>query len=638
MPDKKITELTAATLPLAGTEALEIVQGGVNVQAPASAFGGTPADATPTTKGIAKLYTVTGSNTDGSMDQNSITTALGLKTAAFVETGIVYVDPAGNNSTGVLGRADLPFQTIDAALDAGVAVTYLHVKLSMGTFAKPTAAKISRSNLWLHGSGKPGYNWVVTQTSAVGAFTVTDPTALIGGTIIQGGLAYTVAGGGNLHVWDLGVDCGSAYVTGGGTETDCIYIVGNSPPAPFALTTNVVIHNVTTLGRTASSAFHGIVCIGQFATVIHNVDTYFATHGIAIKSIRAFISDVRCYHHTLDGIILKSDPSVSTGGELSNFQIYGAGGLYLETFAGSVAGVYDWCISGGFIRETTYGVKVAGAGTINQNCYFTDVYVRSCTGIGFDIDNSASFILNNCRAVIATTGFRVRTVAAEVFTTLNDCFAAGCTDGFDVAGDATAIIYLNCCMARGNTGTGFVLGVGVQSNGLVSIDNSAVSTGESTKISLERRTSFNRTGAAAPTATVYISGGAAAPNSAPLKLGSGTVLTTPEAGAVEFDATNWFVTSSTTRYTLPKTLTATAVLDFGSTAAGAIADLTVAMPGAVSGDIVMLGVPTGSVPDHGTFFAWVSAANVVTVRFANNDLTVAKDPASGTFRVAIIKY
>lgn len=39
MANKKITELPAATLPLAGTEPLEIVQGGVNVQAPASAFG-----------------------------------------------------------------------------------------------------------------------------------------------------------------------------------------------------------------------------------------------------------------------------------------------------------------------------------------------------------------------------------------------------------------------------------------------------------------------------------------------------------------------------------------------------------------------------------------------------------------------
>jgi hypothetical protein len=76
-------------------------------------------------------------------------------------------------------------------------------------------------------------------------------------------------------------------------------------------------------------------------------------------------------------------------------------------------------------------------------------------------------------------------------------------------------------------------------------------------------------------------------------------------------------------------------LDFGSVVAGAIADLTVAVTGAIVGDVVALGVP--SIPNKGTFFAWVSATNTVTVRFANNDLTTAKDPSSGTFKVRILK-
>lgn len=67
MANKKITDLPSATLPLGGTEPLEIVQGGVNVQAPASAFGGTVPDADETTKGIAERATdaevITGSDT-----------------------------------------------------------------------------------------------------------------------------------------------------------------------------------------------------------------------------------------------------------------------------------------------------------------------------------------------------------------------------------------------------------------------------------------------------------------------------------------------------------------------------------------------------------------------------------------------
>jgi hypothetical protein len=55
----------------------------------------------------------------------------------------------------------------------------------------------------------------------------------------------------------------------------------------------------------------------------------------------------------------------------------------------------------------------------------------------------------------------------------------------------------------------------------------------------------------------------------------------------------------------------------------------------VVGDIVALGAP--AIPNKGTYFAWVSATNTVTVRFANNDLTTAKDPASGSFKVRVFK-
>ncbi len=55
----------------------------------------------------------------------------------------------------------------------------------------------------------------------------------------------------------------------------------------------------------------------------------------------------------------------------------------------------------------------------------------------------------------------------------------------------------------------------------------------------------------APTATLHISPGTAAASTAPFKLTSGTNLTTPEAGAIEFDGTNlYFTDSGNTRRTL----------------------------------------------------------------------------------------
>ena len=146
-------------------------------------------------------------------------------------------------------------------------------------------------------------------------------------------------------------------------------------------------------------------------------------------------------------------------------------------------------------------------------------------------------------------------------------------------------------------------------------------------------------GAFAPTAALHLKAGSTAAGTAPLKINAGTNMTTPEAGAVEFDGTNYFITSGTTRYTLAKTLTATANLTFNSTAAnsGSAATTTISVTGAVSGDVVNVGVPSGSYVMNGSYSAYVSAANTVTVVF-NNYSTAAVTPTAGTFRVSILKY
>lgn len=83
-------------------------------------------------------------------------------------------------------------------------------------------------------------------------------------------------------------------------------------------------------------------------------------------------------------------------------------------------------------------------------------------------------------------------------------------------------------------------------------------------------------------------------------------------------------------------LSASQALDFASTAAQTSADLTIALTGAALGDTVVLGVPNASINANTDFSAFVSAANVVTVRF-NNYSSAAVDPASGTFKVTVVK-
>lgn len=85
------------------------------------------------------------------------------------------------------------------------------------------------------------------------------------------------------------------------------------------------------------------------------------------------------------------------------------------------------------------------------------------------------------------------------------------------------------------------------------------------------------------------------------------------------------------------TIKASATLNFPSTAAGNTSDLTITLTGAVAGEPVILGIDPASVVANTQYTAWVSATNTVTVRFGNLELLTAHDPASGTFKVAIIK-
>jgi len=140
------------------------------------------------------------------------------------------------------------------------------------------------------------------------------------------------------------------------------------------------------------------------------------------------------------------------------------------------------------------------------------------------------------------------------------------------------------------------------------------------------------------TAALHLPAVTATAGTAPLKFTSGTNLTTPEAGAVEYDGTEFYATNSgASRTILARVLKGSATLDFGSTAAGAVTDLTITVTGAADGDVVSLSVQNASQTATGSFSAWVSAANTVTVRYRIAALTGSEDPASGTFKVTVTK-
>jgi hypothetical protein len=87
---------------------------------------------------------------------------------------------------------------------------------------------------------------------------------------------------------------------------------------------------------------------------------------------------------------------------------------------------------------------------------------------------------------------------------------------------------------------------------------------------------------------------------------------------------------------ISKVLSATATLDFPNTPLSSCSDLTMTVTGAADGDSVFLGTPNSSIPAGGNFFAWVSGANTVKVRFCADG--AARDPASGSFRATVVKF
>lgn len=112
-----------------------------------------------------------------------------------------------------------------------------------------------------------------------------------------------------------------------------------------------------------------------------------------------------------------------------------------------------------------------------------------------------------------------------------------------------------------------------------------------------------------PTAKIHIAAGSTTANTAPLKFTSGTNLTTAEAGAMEYDGTNFYLSPSTTRKRIAVTNDATP--SNGQILIGNGTDYTVATPTSTDGS---LNITTGSgTLDISTKTAWQSLTSGTSV-------------------------
>lgn len=144
-------------------------------------------------------------------------------------------------------------------------------------------------------------------------------------------------------------------------------------------------------------------------------------------------------------------------------------------------------------------------------------------------------------------------------------------------------------------------------------------------------------GITTPTAKLHLPAGTAAANTAPLKFESGTNLTTPENGTVEYDGTKYYATSGGTRYELARVLKGSVTHDFGTIGANSSGTQTLTVTGAALGDPVTVSKTSGAYSNGENYDAFVSSPNTVTVRQSNGS-GGSFSIGSVTLNVALLKY
>lgn len=145
-------------------------------------------------------------------------------------------------------------------------------------------------------------------------------------------------------------------------------------------------------------------------------------------------------------------------------------------------------------------------------------------------------------------------------------------------------------------------------------------------------------GMTTPTARLHLPAGTATANTAAMKLDDGTLLTTPENGAIEKTSAEFYGTIGSSRAIFDRCLKGNLTWDPASVGANSSVTTTLTVTGAVVGDIVHVNTSDGAGMSNGEIYdAWVSAADTVTVRLTNVSGGTF-DIASRTYHIIVFKY
>lgn len=327
---------------------------------------------------------------------------------------------------------------------------------------------------------------------------------------------------------------------------------------------------------------------------------------------------------------VQKNQNAATVGMISNTTSGTAARSYfgVSNSATNSPGLYMIANSAGY---TTSGMQVADAGVLlSDKVAGLNVGTSNASPLSFWTNNTQkATILSNGNVGIGTStplaALEVNNTATSGFIptgiVANFASTSGIYGGIAIGGNATG----NRAIKIIQTAAGYAQIQGFSRTAGAALDFSMQVDGGNVGIGLD-----------VPTAKLHIASGTTAASTAPLKFTSGSLNTTAEAGAVEFLTDDYYATITTgaARHKLARVLTGSATLDFANLAAIGCSDLTITVTGAVDGDDVVVSPPNVSMVANSTFTAWVSAANTVSVRFCT---LISGDPASGTFKVTVIK-
>jgi len=461
------------------------------------------------------------------------------------------------------------------------------------------------------------------------------------------------AGGTNIEYFTP--SAGSGDITNGGNTTGATVVIGTNDAFGLNLETN----NVVKLGISSTGVLSSNTFIGA-TNAINTIQTYTMERAASdaqntgfggavnwvgkddFNAVRTLASQKVAWQ-TMDASGGDGDAYVSF--EISGNLSLTEGGRF-SIVSGAVPQLQIGGTSGASyqtnsITPVAAGFALGGSNPVTVGSSSGSVTLSNNSTNNIAIHNTVNAATSTAGIVIGNATSFTQTSGTRNYVNYNSSFAP--TSG-------TAIhnkISLTGTLNQTGGANGIVRGINLAHTMTAVADYRAIEiadnhanakgfyqTGALTTNNLVGRTTFGAT--TAPTALIQVAAGST--TVAPIRLTSGTNLTTPQSGSIEFDGTEFYANPSTTRTTMARVLKASSTLDFGATAAGASTDLTLTVTGATAGDPVILGVDGSSTANtNGSFSAWVSATNTVTIRFSNNDLVSAINPSSATFRVSVIK-